>query len=846
MVGATLRGMLAHKLRLALTLVSIALGVAFLAGTLMLTDSMQRAFDDVFADVNSGTDVAVRSEAGPVTTDDPDDAHAPVPADLLSTVRGVDGAAVAEGSVRGYALLTDSHGKPIQPSGAPTLGGNLSVDPALRGDVDLRSGRAPTGSHEVAVDASSARKGGLSVGSRTSILFRSGPETFTVVGIVGYGTRDDLGGSTSAYFTLPTAQRVLDRTGHFDSIVVAAAPGVSDSALATRIGAELPEGTEALTGQALADESSRAVEKGLGFLNIALLGFAGVALFVGSFIIWNTFSMQVAQRTRELALLRAIGATRRQVLRSILGEALVVGFVASLLGIAVGVAMARGLSALMTVFGFDLPSAPVRIQGSTVLAGVLVGTVVTVVAAVAPARRATKVLPVEALRDSVPSARRFSPVRLTLGVVLFGAGVAALLSALFASAPPLLIVVGVVGAVFGVTALAPLIVGPMAVAIGAPLRRRGLPGELAQQNARRNPMRTASTAMALVIGLSLVAAVAVFGASLKASFSDVLSTATKADLYVLTPSPNALGFSHDVIGVVRGVDGVRVVSATGYGSAQFAGKVTGFSSIDPATADEAFDIGMVQGKTTDLGNDGVLVYDKTARKHGWQVGDSIKSVFAKTGPATFRLAGTFDDKSLVNADYVISTAAHTRHEPERLESTAMVVVDDGADISTVERSISDALANHPDATVMNQAEFEGALGGFIDQLLSLVTVLLLLAVAIALLGIVNTLALSVFERTRELGLLRAVGMTRGQVRAMVRWESVVISVIGALIGAVLGTGLGIALTRALADEGIEKVAVPWGQLVLYLLAAAVAGVLAALGPSRRASNVDVLRAVVTE
>jgi putative ABC transport system permease protein len=845
-LGATIRGMLAHKLRVALTLVSISLGVAFLAGTLMLTDSMQRAFDDVFANVNSGTDVAVRSEAGPVKTEDPDDAHAPIPAGLLGTVGGVDGVDVAEGNIKGYALLTDSRGKPIQPNGAPTIGGNLSVDPSLRGKVTLRSGHAPAGPREVAVDASSAEKGDLALGSRIKVLFQKGPEMFRVVGIVGYGDQDDLGGSTSAYFTLRTAQRVLDRPGTFDSIIASADPGVSDDELADRIGAVLPPGTEALTGQALADESAKAVKDSLGFLNVALLGFAGVALFVGSFIIWNTFSMQVAQRTREFALLRAIGATRGQVMRGVLLEALILGLVASALGIALGVAMASGLSALMTSFGFELPTASVRIQGTTVLAGLLVGTVVTVIAALAPARRATKVRPVEALRDSVPGAQRFTRLRLVAGLLLSVAGVAALLAALFASAPPQLIVVGVVGAVFGVTTLAPLIVRPMAAAIGAPVRRRGLPGDLAQQNARRNPQRTASTAMALVIGLTLVAAVAVFGASLKASFGDVLSSAAKADLYVLTPTPNSLGFSHDVIAAVKAVDGVKVVSSTGYGAARFAGKDGDFSSIDPKTADQVFDLGMVTGSIGDLADDGILVYDKTAKAHGWSIGDTVKSIFPKTGPATFRVAGTYDDKAIVNTNYVISTSAHTKHEPDRLDTTAMVLVDDGAGIATVENRISDALGSHPDATVMNQKEFEGALGGFIDQLLSLVTVLLLLAVLIALLGIVNTLALSVFERTRELGLLRAVGMTRGQVRSMVRWESVVISVIGAIIGAVLGTGLGIALTRALADEGIEKVAVPGLQLVIYLLAATLAGVLAAIGPSRRASNVDVLKAVVTE
>jgi putative ABC transport system permease protein len=456
------------------------------------------------------------------------------------------------------------------------------------------------------------------------------------------------------------------------------------------------------------------------------------------------------------------------------------------------------------------------------------------------------VLPVEALRDAAPTAPRFSHIRLGLGLALTAGGVGALLWGLYGSGTPLLIPGGVVGVVFGVTILAPMIVLPMASVIGAPLKGAGVSGELARENAMRNPKRTASTAMALVIGLTMVAAVTVFASSLKSSFSDVLTSSVKAELYVITPSPNAEGFSPDVTKVVRGVDGVDVVSGSGFGAANFDGKAGGFTSIDPTTADKAFDLGMVDGKAADLKDGGVLVYDKTANAKGWKVGDVVDTAFARQGSAQLRIDGLYHEKGFVNADYVISLGTHDKYVPDRLETTDMVVVDNGADVDVVEQRIDDALATHPDATVMNQQEFEGALGGFIDQLLSLVTVMLLLAVLIALLGIVNTLALSVFERTRELGLLRAVGMTRAQVRAMVRWESVVISVIGALIGAALGIGLGIALTRALADQGIEKIAVPGVQLALYVLAAAVAGVLAAIGPARRASKVDVLRAVVTE
>jgi putative ABC transport system permease protein len=844
MLQANLKGMLAHKLRLLLTATSIALGVAFLAGTLMLTDSMQRAFDELFADVSSGTDVAVRAESN-VDVTAGTGSRPPVPNELLDTISSTEGVAAAEGSVQGYALLTGSDGKPIQPQGAPTNGFSMPADPALLGDTVVRSGRAPEGPGEVAIDASSAKKGNLALGDTTQIMFRSAPERFEVVGIVGYGENDDLGGSTSAYFDLTTAQRVLEKKGVFDSISVVADEGVSDETLRDRIDAAIPNGMEALTGQAVADEQSAAAKESLAFLNIALIGFASIALFVGAFIIWNTFSMQVAQRTRELALMRAIGATRNQVMKTILVESVVLGVAASLLGVGLGVAMATGLSALMSGFGFSLPQAGVRVGVDVVLIGVAVGTLVTVVSAIAPARRATKVLPIEALRDAAPVQPRFSKRRLAAGLVLIAAGAAMLLSALFGSAPAILIAVGMALVVFGIATLAPLFVRAMASVIGAPLQARGLPGELARQNAMRNPRRTASTAMALVIGLTMVAAVAVFAASLKASFSDVL-TSTKADLYVVTPSSQSEGFSSEATEAVSEVDGVGVVSSTGFGMAEFQGTVQAFSSIDPSTAEQVFDLGMVTGSVSDLTDDAVLVHEKMAEKKGLEVGDAVPAAFGTTGDKQFTVSGVYSLRGFVGTDYVISNAAHDEANPHRLQSNTMVLVEDGESVATVEERVEKVLLDHPDATVMDQEEFEGALGGVINQLLSLVTVLLLLAVVIALLGIVNTLALSVFERTRELGMLRAVGMTRGQVRAMVRWESVVISTIGAVLGAVLGIGLGLALVRSLADDGIGEIAVPGIQLVLYVVAAAIAGVIAAIGPARRASKVDILRAVTAE
>jgi len=845
MLSATIKGMLAHKLRLFLTATSIALGVAFLSGTLMLSSSMQAAFDDLFANVEGGSDTVVRAVS---ENDDQvaENERPPVPATLLDDVAAIDGVATAEGRVEGYALLTDSDGKPMMPNGAPTVGTNLSVDTGLRGDIAVRDGRVPRAPGEVAIDVTSAEEGDLPIGSSVRILFQGTDETFTVVGTVGFGDADNLGGSTTAFFDLATAQRLMGEEGVFDTIVVDADEGVAAEDLAATVGASLPEGFEALTGDAVADERAADVKEGLGFFTMLLLTLAGIALFVGSFIIWNTFSMQVAQRTRELALLRAIGATRRQVLRTILAEAVVLGVAASAIGVALGVGMARGLSALFEVFDFTMPPMTTAVEPGTVVVGLLAGTLTTVVAAVSPARRATRVLPVEALRDAAPTAHRFSRVRAGLGAVLTVGGVAGLLLALYGPAPAAFIAIGVVAAVIGITTLAPLFMRPLAAVIGWPLRGRGVAGELARQNAMRNPKRTASTAMALVIGLALVATVSVFAASLKASFSDVLDSSTNADLYVLTPTPQSPGFSPEVITTVREVDGVETVSPTAFGTGKFAGTTGEFTSVDPATVEAALDLGMVSGDPGSLTDDGVLVREDLATEHGWSVGDTVVGSFPGVRGAELEIQGVYDGRGFVNTAYAITGEAHTAFYPKRMEGTAVVIVEDGADVAVVKERIAEAIADRPDATVMDTEEFQGAMSSVIDQMVGLITVMLLLAVVIALLGIVNTLALAVFERTRELGLLRAVGMTRGQVRAMVRWESVVISTIGALLGAGLGIGLGLALVKAVADEGIEKIAVPGPQLAIYVLAAALAGVVAAVGPARRASNIDVLRAVVTD
>ena len=846
MFTATLRGMLAHKLRLVLTTTSIALGVAFLAGTLMLTDTMKLAFDQLFGKVSSGTDAVVRQESAYTQAAGIGVSRAPIPASVLDQVRAVDGVAAAEGAVSGYALLTDTEGKAVLTSGgAPTMGYSMPPDEGLRGEVNLRSGHAPRGPHEVAIDASSAEDHDIALGSTIKILFRGPTEEFTVVGTVGYGDEKDLGGTSAAYFEPATAQRVLGEKGLFDEIQVRAADGVSDTALAERLDAAVPEGTEAVTGAKVADEASDAINSQFKFLNVMFMIFAGIALFVGSFIIWNTFTMIVTQRSREIALLRAVGATRRQVKRSLLLEAGLLGISASAVGVVLGAGVAKGLNALMSVLGFSLPSTSLQIAPRTIWLSLLVGTVVTVVAAMVPARRATKVLPVEALRDATPGAKRPSRLRAAIGTVLTAGGVFAILQGLYGGGGGSLVLLGIVGTLFGVITLSQLAARPLAAMIGSPLRWRGVQGDLARQNAMRNPRRTASTAAALMIGLTLVVSMGVFASSFKASIGPVLDDSTNADLYLTSASSQAGGYSPEATRAAAEVPGVAAVSPTWWGQARIDGAGESYSSVDPGTVEKAFRLDIHSGSAK-LGDDGILVTDDAATSHGWSVGDTVPVEFAATGAQELQVRGIFEYNRVLESNYLISLATQEANEGDRLDGTTAVMLDRGADVGAVKDRIAAALADHPDAKVLDEKGFEQEIGGFVDKLLTFVSAMLLLAVVIALLGIVNTLALSVFERTRELGLLRAVGMTRGQVRAMVRWESVVISLIGATLGAGLGVGLGMALAQSLKSDGVTELAVPVTQVAAYVVGAALAGVLAAVGPARSAAKVDVLKAVVTD
>src|SRR3954454_12496032 len=842
---ATVRGMFAHKLRVVLTTISITLGVAFLAGTLILTDTMNTAFDRFFGQVSSGTDAVVRHETAYTSASGAGVSRAAIPASVLTQVRQVPGVAVAEGVTSGYALITDTHGKAVLPAGgAPTMGYTMTDDVKLRGRVHLLSGHAPTAANEVAIDASSAAKHHIPVGSSVRILFRGPTQTFKVVGTVAYGKETSFGGTSSAFFSSSVAQHVLGSTSTYDEVQVRSNGDISDKVLAQRIDAALPEHVQAVTGATAAKEAADTIKHVFGFVSILFTTFAAIALFVGSFIIWNTFTMIVTQRSREIALMRAVGATRRQVMKNLLVEAGLLGLTASALGVAAGIGVAKGLNALMGLLGFTLPTTSTVINTRTIVVSMLVGTTVTIASALVPARRATKVLPIEALREATPGARPPSRTGASIGAVLAVGGGLAIAAGLSGQHSSRQVLLGILGVVVGVLALAPLGARPLASLVGTPLRLRGVSGDLARQNAMRNPRRTASTATALMIGLTLVAGMGVLASSLKSSFGTVLSDSTKASLYITPASGQGGGFSPDVAAIVRKVPGVAAASPTGYGEARVAGDATTYSSVDPATVDKVLNLEVTSGSATSLGTDGILVKGSIAKSKGWHVEQRLPLVSPADGATSLTIRGLYDGTGYLDGSYIISAATDEAHQPDRLDGTILVTVDGTTTTAAVKADVAQALSAHPDAKVLDRKGYEKEIGGLVDQLLALVSVMLLLSVLIALLGIVNTLALSVHERTRELGLLRAVGMTRAQVRSMVRWESVVISLLGAAAGAALGIGVGVALSKTI--EGVTSVAVPTTQIALYVIAAAVAGVLAAVGPGRSAARVDVLKAVVTD
>ena len=837
MRNVTLKGLLAHKLRLALTALAIVLGVTFISGTFVLTDTLHNTFSVLFGSVYQKIDFQVRGVAqlgsGANAT------RNELPESLLATVRRVPGVEAAEGGVEGYAQFVDHDGQPIQTGGAGTLG--ISYDPDQQiSALHIIAGGPPVTSGDVVMDAGTAQKYDFTVGQRVRVLSAGPVRTFTISGIAEFGSVSNLAGATLAAFTLPTAQAVVQEVGQLDFIDVVTAPGASKPTVQRDIARVLPTGVQVVTGQTVVNENTSAVNQALSFFSTALLVFAFISLFVGGFTIFNTFSITVGQRTRELALLRIVGASRRQVFRSVLAEAALTGLVSSVIGLGLGVLAALGLEALLRGFGTTLPAGPLVFEPRTVVVGLAVGVGVTVIAAIGPARNAVRIPPVAALGDRQPDGDVSLRRRFAWGTAVALAG--AVLLAIGLALPAIALVgVGAVGIFVGVAMLSPAIARPLSSVIGRPLARLlREPGKLGRENSMRSPRRTAQTASALMVGLALVAAMSVFGASVSRSATSSVDQAISADLIVTATGTGQL--SQSVPATASAVPGVTATTTVYRSQFEFAGSLATLTGVSTQQLADTLILRMTAGTPAALARGQLLIDATTAKSKHLSVGDTAQVKFAQTGSATVRIGGIYQANALIGS-YLVSAGFFGSHFSN--PTPAALLLRTGGS-GTVDHDVSHALAPYPNAQVQTRAQFEQAQTATVNQVLGLVYALLALAVLIALIGIVNTLMLSVFERTREIGLLRAVGMKRRQVRTMIRSEAVILAIFGAIIGIIIGTGMGIALVSSLKQQGITDTVVPASSLVIFLVLAALLGLLAASWPARRAARLDVLAAIAAQ
>ena len=850
MLRATFKNLAARKLRLALSAFAIVLGVAFVVGSFVFTDTLDETFEQIFADANS--DVIVR----PVLDESDQfqftggDART-LPVAMVDHLAGVDGVDRADGVVSNQSVFViGSEGRLVGATGAPGIATNWTDAPAEDGSIPLQvvDGREPRAADEVVLETRTADRAEYEVGDRVTLVMPDDPPQInaTLVGITDFGNGNSLAGATLTLFDTQTAQDLLlDGEDVFNSIAVTADDSADVVEVRDRIAQTLPEGVEARTGAEIAEESEDAIEQALGFFNTFLLVFAAVALFVGIFLILNTFSILVAQRTQEMALFRALGAGRRQVTRSVLVEAAAVGLAGSTIGLLLGLGVAQLLTLAFALFGLDLGGAGLVLRPRTVLVAYAVGIVVTLVAAYVPARRAARVPPVAAMRDDVVIPHTSLRVRRAVGTVLTAVGAVSIGVGLFAEVAQAGTFVGAgVAAVFvGVAMLAPVIGPPIVRAIAGWFPRAfGTVGLLARENAQRNPRRTAATASALMIGLALVAAMSVIGQSANRSIDKALDDGLEAQFVV----SNAVGqpFSPALADRIAGLDGVAEVARVRYNAAQADDRDVFLSAFDPAAYGRAAEFDITAGDDA-LPSDGVLVSEDYAEDHGTGIGDTV-TVALPAGSRQMQVGGIFAPTQLLFADLVVGLEALEFGGIRPADSIVYVVSEPGADLAEVKSGIEQAADELPMVAVKDQEAFKAEQRSQVNQLLYLVYALLGLAIIIAILGIVNTLVLSVVERTREIGLLRAVGLSRPQLRRMVQLESVAIAVLGAVLGIGLGLLFGIALQRSQAEFGLEVLAVPWVQLIIFVALAAVVGLLAALWPASRAARLDVLRAITTE
>lgn len=859
MLRAALKSLLARKVRLVMSTFAIVLGVAFVAGTLVFTDTLNRSFTALFAStvgdvvvspVTPDGAVAAPTGAGPGGQEE---TTPTLPAALVDRLARVEGAARADGNVLDAAVFViDKNNKAVAAFGAPSLGGNWTGAPAGHGLVGLEivRGDPPRGRGEVVLDAATARRSGHAIGENVTLI-TDGDRVITpeLVGIADFAEGGSFSGATWTAFDTRTAQRLfLDGRNRFHSAWVTAEPGVSQEELRERVAAMLPEGYEARTGDDVADESSSALLQGISFLTTFLLIFAGISLVVGAFLIVNTFSILVAQRSRELALFRALGASRRQVGASVLVEAFVLGVLGSTLGIGMGVVLAWGIRWLFGTFGLDLSGQPLVFAPRTFIASYAVGILVTMIAAGLPARRTTRIAPIQAMRDEVAMPEASLRQRFAGGVLLGAAGGVALALGLAdrVDRAGWFVGGGILAILLGVAAAAPVICQPFllgARALFAALM--GTVGHLAGQNSLRNPRRTTATASALMIGLALASTMAIVGDSAKASVDRALENNFRGD-YVVS-SIVGQPFSTSIARRMGRVEGVQQVAPVRFTFAERmegdTGRPQGLTAARLGALQGLLGLEVLSGDASRLAPGTVLVGESHAADEGLSTGDTfMMRVNRREVPLT--VVGVFADNPVL--PFPVVTDPRTLLGAGLPDRDNLLVVDVVSPSVVVQSQLADVIADLPTMTLKDQSAFAAEQREPIDQMVLMIFALLGLALLIAVLGIVNTLALSVIERTREIGLLRAIGLRRNQLRRMITIESVVIAMLGATLGIGLGVGFGIALMHSLRDQGLEVISVPWDQLGLFGAVALVVGVAAAVLPARRAAQLDVLAAIGTD
>ncbi len=831
----TIKQLAANKRRLIATAFAVILGVAFLAGTLILTDTIRGTLDDALVQADAGIDVYVRGsselhpgygQGGP-----------PIEANLIDAIRNVDGVDRASIEVSGYAQILDKAGKAVgSANNGGVLGMNWVTVPELN-PYTIISGRPPTGPDEIAIDRHTAKTANLQIGDHTTVLSTGEPRPATIVGITRFGNAASPGALSLVLFDDITAQVVLNAPGQVDAFAVTARNGVSPDTLVARITPVVGASNEVISGATLTKEHQDQIGKDISQFGMFLTIFALIALFVGAFIINNTFSIIVSQRTKEMALLRAIGASGRQVRLAVLAEAALTGLVASAVGLVAGIGVAIGIRSLLSALGVDIPLDTMSITPATVTISIAIGFVITVASAMMPARRASKVPPIAALRDIAQDHSAVSTARIVTGTIATVLSVATLLIGLNA-ANVKIVGLGAVALFLAVSVLGPVLARPVAAALGLPLAKlRGTAGAIARQNAMRSPTRTARTAASLMIGVALVSFLTIFAASVKSSGAGAFRDDFHGTAIIDSGAfDGTSGLSPALAETLRTQPGVRTIAEQRNTAVEIGGRPALLSGYNTATIGSLFDLGHVEGDASRLGADGIAVKAETG-SNAVKLGDT-RTIKFPTGTTTFVVRATYDHGAHFFGDQFVDLTAFEANRAANLDSRIYL---DASDLTVLDQTA----ATYPTAKVLSTEAFITQQGGQLDTILTLMYALLGLAVLIALLGIANTLALSIHERKRELGLLRAVGMSRSQVRSSVRIESVIIALFGTALGLAIGTLLGWAMVRATTVQGVGRLVIPAGSLLTIATVAAIAGIGAALMPARRAARINVLNAIAT-